>query len=105
MRSIVASSSGWPGQTKAATGGPGDLGLVEADALVAGQHRGAGADLAVALAERAGHAGDLEAAGLAAVDAAAQVLEGGAEEALDVVGLEALGVRPLHLLADRLDLG
>ena len=55
--------------------------------------------------KRAWHAGDLEAAGLAAVDAAAQVLEGGAEEALDVVGLEALGVRPLHLLADRLDLG
>ena len=50
-----------------------------------------------------GHAGDLEAAGLAAVDAPAQVLEGLAEEALDVVGLEALGVRPLHLLADRLD--
>ena len=35
--------------------------------------------------------------------APAQVLEGGAKEALDVVGLEALGVRPLHLLADLLD--
>ena len=55
--------------------------------------------------KRARHAGDLEAAGLAPVDAPAQVLEGLAEEALDVVGLEALGVRPLHLLADRLDLG
>ena len=83
--------------------GPGDLGLVEADALVAREHRRASADLAVALAQRARHAGDLEAAGLAPVDAPAQVLEGLAEEALDVVGLEALGVCPLHLLADRLD--
>ena len=82
---------------------PGDVRLVEADALAAGEHGRAGADLAVALAERPGDPAHLEAAGLAPVHAPAQVLEGGAKEALDAVGLEALGVRPLHLLADLLD--
>ena len=64
---MTASSSGWPGQTKAASGWPcgaTEL-LLEGDPLVAGQHRLADTDQAVAVAHRGRNVRDLVAARLA----------------------------------------
>ena len=63
----MASSRGWPGQTKAASGWPwGAMQvLLEDDALVALQHGFADADDAVTVADGRGHVPDLVASGLA----------------------------------------
>ena len=66
MRSSVASRSGWPGQTKAASGLAlrRDQRLLEGDALVSRQDRLADADQAVAVAHRRRDMRDLVAARL-----------------------------------------
>ena len=77
--------------------------LVEGDAFVAWLHGLADPDEAVAVAHRRRDMADLVAAGLALLDGAAEPLEGREEEGFDVVGLQATGVGPLHVLADALD--
>ena len=77
--------------------------LLEGDALVAGQHRLADADQAVAVAHRGRDVGDLVAARLPLLGRAAQKPERLVEEGLDIVRLEAAGLGPLHVLADALD--
>jgi hypothetical protein len=101
---MTASSSGWPGQTKAARGWTlrGDQGLLEGDALVARQHRFADADQAVAVAHGGGDVGDLVTPGLALLGRAAESFEGLKEEGLDVVRLQTTGIGALHVLADAL---
>ena len=106
--SLTASISGWPGWSIAAKasarlverpdGFPG-----EADALVALEHGRefaavAAGDAAVALADRGGNVGDLEAAGLARMNRAAQLLERLHEERADEEGLEPAGLGLFHLL-------
>ena len=78
-------------------------GLLEGDALVAGQHRLADADQAVAVAHRGRDVGDLVAARLALLGRAAQKPERLVEEGLDVVRLQAAGLGPLHVFADAVD--
>ena len=80
-----------------------DLVLLEAHPLVTLEHRGALTDVAVALAQRRGHVGDLEAPLFAAVDPPAKAAERLEEEGLDEVGLQPPGVGTLHLFAQRLD--
>ena len=77
--------------------------LLEGDALVAGQHRLADADQAVAVAHRGRDVGDLVAARLPLLGRAAQKPERLVEEGLDIVRLEAAGLGPLHIFADALD--
>ena len=80
-----------------------DQRLLEGDALVAGQHRLADADQAVAVADRGRDVGDLVAARLALLGRAAEAPERLEEERLDVVRLEPAGLGPLHVLADAVD--
>src|SRR6266545_5845189 len=107
MRSSVASSSGWPGQTNAAKGQTrhGDQALRERDALVAVQHRTAPPDLAVAVANGGRDAGDFESFLFALVAGSAQELEGFKEESSDEVRLKSASLRPFHVLADPTDRG
>ena len=72
--------------------GRGDQRLVEDDALVPGEHRVGGADLAIALANGGRHMGELVAAALALADGAAEAPEGLEEERLHVVWLQAAGL-------------
>ena len=74
--------------------------LLEHDPLVAGQHRLADAERAVAAPDQRGHMGHLVAARLALAGRAAQPPECLPEERLDVVRLQATGFGPLHLFAD-----
>ena len=79
--------------------------LLEADALIALEdgHRAPPPRLPVT--HVAGHARDLVALGLALADTPAELLEGGDEERTDEVRLELARLRPLHVLADALDVG
>ena len=75
----------------------------EADPLVALEHGGqlaavAAGDQAVALADGGRHVGDLEAAGLARIDRAAQRRKGLHEEGAHEIGLQAARLGLLHLL-------
>ena len=76
----------------------GEEGLVEGDAFVAFQHRLAGADLPVPVADRGGDVGDLVAARLAPAHGAAEAAEGFEEERFHVVRLRAAGLGALHVL-------
>lgn len=76
-----------------------DIVFLEADALVSLLDRGARADLAIPLTKADWHVGDLPTPRLAPLDAPAEVLEGLHKEALDVMGLQALRLGPLHLQA------
>jgi hypothetical protein len=78
--------------------------LLEADALVTMQDRGAAPRKAVSLADGLWDVGDLVPTRFAGVDYAAEPAERLQEEALDVVRLEAPRMRPFHLLLDRLHL-
>ncbi|OQB38220.1 MAG: hypothetical protein BWY09_01407 [Candidatus Hydrogenedentes bacterium ADurb.Bin179] len=69
------------------------------DAFVAGENGFAHADLAVPVAHRRGDMGNLVAARFPLPRGAAQAAEGFEEEGLDIVGLEAAGFGPFHLLA------
>jgi hypothetical protein len=101
---MVASSRGWPGQTKAASGWPAGLtsSFLEGDALVAWQHRLPEADQAVAVAHRRRHVGHLVAARFPLAHRPAKPPEGLEEERLDIVGLQPPGLGALHLLAHAL---
>jgi hypothetical protein len=88
------------GAEKRGHGWPARLIFVEANPLVALQHRLHAADLVVALADRSGDAGDLVIAGLAPVDLPARMAEGFEEEAFDVMRLKPSGLCSLHHFAD-----
>ena len=81
----------------------GDAVLVERDSLVAVEQRPADCDFAVAGSNGRRHSGDLEAAGLARRDAAAELVERGGEERLDEPGLELAGEGLFHAVADLAD--
>ncbi len=85
-------------------------GGVEADAFVLAEDgfgfaAVAAGDAAVAFAEEGGDVGDLVAAGLAAVEGAAERGEGAEEEGADEAGLEAAGFGAVHLLLHPVEAG
>ena len=98
----MASSSPWPGQTKAAGGFPGTAAkrLLEGDALVPRKDRLAESDEAVALADQRRNVAHVIPARLPLDDPSPQQLERLKEERLDVVRLEPPHLGPLHFLAN-----
>lgn len=93
------------GHRRAHAVGEADVLLLEADALIAAQHRvGVAAipprDLAVSLADDGGDVSDLEAARLAGPQLATQGREGLVEEGTDEEGLELAGFGLFHFLLD-----
>ncbi len=78
--------------------------LLESDALVAAEHRVPQADEAVAIPNGGRDVGNLVAPRLALPRRATKKAEGLHEEGLDVMGLEPPGIRPLHVLANAIDL-
>ena len=107
IKSIVPSSSGWPGVTYSASGRPSTAieVLLEGDPLVPAQERRAEPDLAVAAAKLGRDVGDLEPARLPLADRAAEQAERFEEERADEVRLQLAGLGALHLVADPLDVG
>ncbi len=78
--------------------------LLKGDALILSQHRLAGSEQAVALADQRRRMGDFVAARFALFDGPAQEPERLQEEGLNEVRLQAPRLGPLHLLPDLLDL-
>ncbi len=101
--STTASSNGWPGSEQLRLRLSGDQRLLEGDARIAVQHRVATPDQPVAFLEDVRHSGDLEPAGLALDDPAAEERESLAEEGPDEMRLQTPGLSPLHFLADGRD--
>ena len=98
---------GMAGREEVGVGRPLDLGavLVESDARVAFEQRRAATGLSAAIPHRQRHPVDLVPAGLALGQPSTQLREGGVEEGVDVVGLDASQRGLVHLPPDAVDVG
>ena len=105
VRSIVASSRGWPGTDKGGQWLPlgCDQSLLKRDALIARQYRLTDPDQPIAVSHEGRDVGDLVAPRLTLLRSAAEPLERFEKEGFDVVGLEPTRFRAFHFLANAID--